>query len=230
MRKCSRDGNAALTMNWQTFTRHLSEVFRGVLGGGTEAEGEESERWSWRPRHGDGSPTCCSSPAMLNSPSELMSHTSCLPFSFFLSYLLLLHHPAPFSISWFRHSLSRCSFFTSFQLVPVSVSLWPLSPSTSLLISLPPCAFWPSPLSVCQNQAREPWQCHTNKVRGSVSVSRGDTFINDRSTRPCWCSITSAGACPWGAQHVRCLSKCVRACVRVLLPPWVLQHPGLRWS
>lgn len=86
--------------------------------------------------------------------------------------------------------------------------------------------------SVCQPQAAEPWKCHTNKVRGSISVSQGDTFINDRSTRPCRCSITSAGARPWGAQHVRCVSQCVRARVHlcVLLPLRVLQQPGLRWS
>lgn len=70
--------------------------------------------------------------------------------------------------------------------------------------------------SVCQNQARNPSKCHTNKVRGSIFVSQGDTFINDRITSPRQCSITSAGTCPWGAWHVCCVSECARACLCVI--------------
>ncbi len=219
-------GDNELTTLHQTSIRGIQRCFGWWRYGGREMERWDGEGWSCRPRHGDGSPTRCSSPATLNLPSELMSHTSCLPFSLFLSYLLFLHHPPPFSIPWFELSLSVClsvlSHSVSFQLVHVSVSLWCISPSTSLLpqpflISfffffhsfLVP--FYYPTHSICQNQAREPWKCHTNKVKGSISVSRSDTFINDSSSEPYRCSITSAGARPWGARHVWCVSECVYA-------------------
>lgn len=119
------------------------------------------------------------------------------------------------SVSLFFFISFLSSFFMSLSLSgpshpsPLSLSLF-----CSPFFSLEP--FHYPTHSVCWNQAREPWKCHTNKVRGSISVSQGDTFINDRSTRPCRCSITSAGACPWEAQHVWCVSECVRACLCVI--------------
>lgn len=59
--------------------------------------------------------------------------------------------------------------------------------------------------SVCQH-----YENHTNKVRGSISVSHDDTFINDRSTRPCCCSITPLPGLPVGN------SACV-VCERVFV-------------
>lgn len=115
-----------------------------------QRDGEMRESWSWRPRHSDGSPTCCSSPATPNSPSELMSHTSCLPFSSFpvISTIPLSTFPPPFFIP--KLSVSRLpGFFTSLS------GLSHLPPSSFLNLSLnffffsPPSCLLTTPPTLC---------------------------------------------------------------------------------
>lgn len=173
--------------------------------------------WSCRLTHRDGWHTCCSNPVMLNSPSELISHTNCFSIPLFF-YPPSFHQCQTFPISIPEISfLSLASF--SFQVFPVlcfpAISHTSPLPWPSILFYCFPCVLsLTTPVyCVCQHQREEPWKCHTNKVRGNISVSHGDTFINGRSARLCRCSITSSGACLWGAQHVWCASKC--ACARL---------------
>lgn len=115
-------------------------------------------------------------------------------------YLLISTHSL---IPFISSLVCMLSFFVTLHLYPTSASLLIFVFSPFFLMCLL------TTHSVCQNQTRERRKCHTNNVRVSISVSCGDTFINERSTRPCRCSITFAGACPRGAQHVRCVSECV---------------------
>lgn len=128
-------------------------------GDGKEGEGwryeRERESRSWRPWHSDGSPTCCGSRATLNSPSELMSHTSCLPVSLFLSYQL-------FNV---LHTSSLFFVFLPLSLLfslAVSLYLFPVlsSPYFTTLSNLPP-SFSPF-LSFFLS-----WRCHT-KCHGNA--------------------------------------------------------------
>ena len=92
------------------YQRH-SEVFLVLCYGGREMERWEREQSSWRPRRGDGSPTCCCCLATVNTPLELMSHTSCGPVSLFLSLFLSgLSHTPPLS----HFSLSLNLFLSIF--------------------------------------------------------------------------------------------------------------------
>lgn len=152
-----------------------------------------------------------------------MSHTSCLSV-LTLSVISITPISPSSNLHHLISSLSVALYFflqLLFSLVLHLLSFFGLShPSPLSHLRLSHNFFFFSPFfsvslltthSVCQNQTIEPRKCHTNNVRVSISVSRGDTFINERSRRPCRCSITFAGACPWGAQHVRCEQVCVRA-------------------
>lgn len=128
----------------------------------------------------------------IDEPHLLSPH---LPFPLISTILpspILHFHLCPFVLS---HTNSFHFLHVSVSLAYLMLHLY-LGSHSYFFIAFPLYCLTVPLLSVCQHQEGEPWTCHTNKVRGSISVSHGDTFINDRSTRPCRCSITSTGACP----------------------------------
>lgn len=152
---------------WQWIDNPSPDIFQRYCGMEAERWWDERECWSWRPRHSDGSPTCCSSSATLNSPSELMGPTSCLPVSLFLSYPLFLYQPSPIPVFIFKLCLSDIVLSLS---ITFSLHLYPTSSSNFFSFL---CVSFDFPThSPCQLQAGEPWKCHTDKVRGSISFLR----------------------------------------------------------
>lgn len=123
-------------------------------------------------------------PLVSHSPSSSHIHYFSITFPYFpsssLDFLSVslcsfshhFFHPLPLS-----HLILSHNFFLSSVL-----SLW--------LLTTPP--------TLCVNIKQESHGSAILIGLEGASLSQGDTFINDRSMKPCRCSITSAGACPWG--------------------------------
>lgn len=149
----------------------------------------------------------------------------------YYSSITLLHSPSlDFATLWLcSFSFHYCLGWSCPSLVHLTLPLSHFSLTSFFSPSLPR-VFWLPTLYVKMRQESHGSAAPITLEWASLFVL-DDTFINGRSTRPCSCSITSAGASRWGAQHVRCVSAC--ACARVhlcaLLPLWFSQL-GLWWS